>query len=370
MTTAPAKNRSPHLLSAFDLRGLALRNRVVMAPLTRARAGRERVPNDLMAEYYTQRASAGLIISEATSISEQGLGWVDSPGIYSDVQECGWRKIVAALHAKGTLIFLQLWHCGRASHSSFHGGQPAVSASAIKINGDTLHTPKGKEPCETPRALETAEVAAVVADYQRAAERAKAAGFDGVEIHAANGYLINQFLDSKTNQRTDRYGGSVENRCRFLKEIVAAILTVWPAHRVGVRLSPNGNFNDMGAPDFRETFTYAAGQLNAFGLAYLHVVDGLAFGFHEQGKPMTLSEFRAVFSGPLMGNCGYTQETAEEAIASGKADLIAFGRPFLSNPDLVERFANGWELSPPADQKQWSAPTAQGYTDFPSHPRV
>ncbi len=367
MTSAPTTSRSPRLLSPFDLSGLALRNRVVMAPLTRGRAGHDRIPNDLMAEYYTQRASAGIIIAEATTISEQGFGWVDSPGIYNDVQVAGWRKITAALHAKGTPIFLQLWHCGRASHSSFHGGRPAVSASAIKINGDYIHTPTGKQPYETPRALETPEVIAVVEDYRLAAERAKAAGFDGVEIHAANGYLINQFLDSKTNQRTDRYGGSVENRFRFLKEVVEAVLTVWPADRVGVRLSPNGNFNDMGAPDFRETYVHAATQLNAFGLAYLHVVDGLAFGFHEQGQPMTLAEFRPVFSGPLMANCGYTQESAEAAITSGQADLIAFGRPFLSNPDLVERFANGWELNPPADTKVWSAPDAKGYTDFPFH---
>lgn len=363
-TSSPAQ----HLLSPFDLHGLPLRNRVVMAPLTRARAGRERVPNDLMLEYYTQRASAGLIIAEATTISEQGFGWVDSPGIYNDAQVAGWKKITTALRARRTPFFLQLWHCGRASHSSFHGGKPAVSASAVKINGDYLHTPLGKQPYETPRALETAEVSEVVEDYRRAAERARAAGFDGVEIHAANGYLINQFLDSRTNHRTDRYGGSVENRHRFLKEIVEAILTVWPADRVAVRLSPNGNFNDMGAPDFRETYTYVATQLNVYGLAYLHVVDGLGFGFHEQGLPMTLPEFRAVFSGPLMGNCGYTPETAEAAIASGHADLIAFGRPYLSNPDLVERFTHGWELNPPADVKVWSAPTAEGYTDFPFHP--
>jgi len=360
---------TPHLLSTFELHGLALPNRVVMAPLTRGRAGGERVPNDLMVEYYTQRASAGLIIAEATTISEQGFGWVDSPGIYNDAQVAGWSAITAALRARETPFFLQLWHCGRASHSSFHGGKPAVSASPIKINGDYIHTPLGKQPYETPRALETAEVEAVVEDYRRAAERAKSAGFDGVEIHAANGYLINQFLDSKTNHRTDRYGGSVENRYRFLKEIVEAILTVWAANRVAVRLSPNGNFNDMGAPDFRETFTYAATRLNEYGLAFLHVADGLAFGFHEQGEPMTLQEFRAVFSGPVMGNCGYTQETAEEAIASGEADLIAFGRPYLSNPDLVERFANGWELNPPADLEVWSAPTAAGYTDFPFHER-
>lgn len=368
MTTLPTTS-APGLLSPFDLQGLPLRNRVVMAPLTRGRAGVSRVPNDLMVEYYTQRASAGLIISEATTVSEQGIGWVDSPGIYNDEQVAGWRKITAALRERGTPIFLQLWHCGRASHSSFHNGQPAVSASAIKINGDEIHTPVGKRPYEVPRALETAEVKAVVEDYRRAAERAKAAGFDGVEIHAANGYLINQFLDSKTNHRTDDYGGSLENRFRFLREIADAIVSVWPAARVGVRLSPNGMFNDMGSPDFREIFAYVATQLESYGLAYLHVMDGLAFGFHEQGTPMTLADFRSLFSGPLMGNCGYTQETAEAAIAGGAADLIAFGRPFLSNPDLVERFANGWELNAPADVTQWSAPTAEGYTDFPFHSR-
>lgn len=368
--TANTATPPSSLLSPFDLRGIALRNRVVMAPLTRARAGQERLPNDLMVEYYLQRASAGLIVAEATTVSEQGIGWVDSPGIYNEAQVAGWSKVTSALRERGTPVFLQLWHCGRASHSSFHGGQAAVSASAVKINGESIHTPVGKQPYEVPRALETDEVAAVVEDYRRAAERAKVAGFDGLEIHAANGYLINQFLDSRTNLRTDRYGGSLENRYRFLQEITDAILTVWPADRVGVRLSPNGNFNDMGAPDFRETYIHAARQLNGYGLAYLHVVDGLAFGFHEQGEPMTLAEFRAVFDGPLIANCGYTQVSAEEAIASGRADLVAFGRPFLSNPDLVERFANGWELNPPADVTTWSAPTAEGYTDFPFHPRT
>jgi N-ethylmaleimide reductase len=339
-----------------------------MAPLTRARAGTTRVPNDLMVKYYTQRASAGLIIAEATTISEQGIGWVDSPGIYNDDQVAGWKKITSSLHERGTPIFLQLWHCGRASHSSFHRGQPAVSASAIKINGDTIHTPNGKEPYEVPRELGTEEVAFVVRDYQLAAERALQAGFDGVEIHAANGYLIDQFLQSRTNVRTDEYGGSLENRFRFLREIVEAVVQEFPAIRVGVRLSPNGNFNDMGSSDFRETFTYAARELEAYKLGYLHVVDGLAFGFHGLGTPMTLAEFREVFTGPLMGNCGYTRESAEAVIAAGIADLIAFGRPFLSNPDLVERFANGWELNPDADPKTWSAPTAEGYIDFPIHP--
>ena len=359
-----------HLLSPFDLQGLPLQNRVVMAPLTRGRAGSERIPNDLMREYYMQRASAGLIIAEATTISEQGIGWVDSPGIYNDAQVAGWKKITDALHAKGSSIFLQFWHCGRASHSSFHGGQPAVSASAIKINGDYIHTPAGKQPYETPRALETNEVATVVEDYRRAAERAKAAGFDGIEIHSANGYLLDQFLQSKTNQRTDCYGGSLENRFRLLKEVLEAVCTVWPSNRVGVRLSPNGVFNDMGSPDFRETFLYAASQLNTFSLAYLHVMDGLEFGFHQLGEPMTLADFRTAFHGPIMGNCGYTAESAEAAIANGAADLIAFGRPFLSNPDLVERFANSWELNPPAEMSAWSAPTAEGYTDFPFYQKI
>jgi len=358
---------SAQLLSSFDLRGLPLRNRVVMAPLTRGRAGGERVPNDLMAEYYAQRASAGLIITEATVVSEQGIGWIDSPGIYNEAQQAGWKQIVDALHAKETPVFIQLWHCGRASHSAFHGGQPAVAPSAVRINGDYIHTPEGKLPHETPRALETAGIPAIVEDYRKAAERAKAAGFDGVEVHSANGYLLDQFLQSRTNQRTDEYGGSVENRFRLLKEVLEAVLTVWPAERVGVRLSPNGNFNDMGSPDYRETFFFAASQLDTLGLAYLHVVDGLAFGFHELGEPMQLSEFREVFHGPLMGNCGYTQEAAEAAVAGGHADLMAFGRPYLSNPDLVERFAHGWELNPPADLSVWSASGPKGYTDFPFH---
>ena len=338
-----------------------------MAPLTRARAGESRIPNALMAEYYAQRASAGLIISEATTISEQANGWRDSPGIYTDEMVEGWKLTTEAVHAKGGKIFLQLWHCGRASHSSFHGGKPAVAPSAIKINGDYIHTPKGKEDYETPRALETDEIPGLIEDYRQAAERGKAAGFDGIEIHSANGYLLDEFLQSKTNHREDQYGGSIENRFRLLREIIEAVTTVFPASRVGVRLAPNGVFNDMGSPDYREQFTYAAEQLDAFGLAYLHVMDGLGFGFHELGDPMTLAEFRKVFSGPLMGNCGYTQESAEEAIAKGDADMIAFGRPFISNPDLIERFAAGAELNPEADVAHWYTPAgAEGYTDFPA----
>ncbi len=262
---------------------------------------------------------------------------------------------------------MQFWHCGRASHSSFHGGRAAVAPSAIAINGDYIHTPKGKEAYETPRTLETGELPGIVEDYRRAAERAKRAGFDGVEVHAANGYLLDEFLQSKTNHRTDQYGGSIENRYRLLDEVVAAVSTIWPSQRIGVRLSPNGVFNDMGSPDYREQFSYVARQLDRLNLAYLHVMDGLAFGFHELGEPMTLSEFRLCFHGPLMGNCGYDQSSAESAVASGLADMIAFGRPFISNPDLVERFALGAELNPIADMKDWYSPIGStGYIDFPT----
>ncbi len=359
---------SQTLLTPFEMGGLTLKNRVVMAPLTRSRAGAERMPNAMMAEYYAQRAGAGLIITEATVISKQAIGWVNSPGIYSDKQAEAWQQIVDAVHSKGTPIFMQLWHCGRASHSNFQeNGQLPVAPSAIKLNEEYIHTPIGKQPLETPRALETEEIPGVVEDYRQAAERAKAAGFDGVEIHSANGYLIDEFLQSKTNHRSDRYGGSIEKRFQFLKEIVESILTVWPAHQVGVRISPNGGFNDMGSPDFRETFLYVAKQLNNYGLAYLHIMDGLAFGFHELGEAMTLAEFREVFNRPLIGNCGYTQETAEAAIQAGNADLIAFGRPFISNPDLVERFANNWPLNPPAEMEIWYSFEKEGYLDFPTY---
>ena len=355
------------LLAAFDLHGLHLANRIALAPMTRARSGDARVPNTMMAEYYTQRASAGLILTEATTISEQANGWVNSPGIYTDEMAEGWKAVTGAVHAKGGKIFLQLWHCGRASHSDFHGGQPAVAPSAIKIEGDGVHTPLGKKPYEVPRALETEEIPGIVEDYRRAAERAKASGFDGVEVHSANGYLLDEFLQSKTNQRTDAYGGSVESRYRLLDEVVTAVSGVWGEGRVGVRLSPNGAFNDMGSPDYREQFSYVAKQLDRHGLAYLHVMDGLAFGFHELGDAMTLTEFREQFSGPLIGNCGYTKESAEKAVQAGEADMIAFGRPFISNPDLVERFAAGAPLNPEADMADWYSPGGEkGYLDFPT----
>lgn len=361
------------LFKPLNVGDLSLDNRIVLAPMTRSRAGTERLSNALMAEYYAQRASAGLLITEATVVSQQGIGWLDSPGIFSEAQAESWKLVTEAVHQRGTPIFLQLWHCGRASHSSFHeNGELPVSASAVKLEGDHIHTPTGKQPYETPRALETDELPAVVDDYWRAAASAMRAGFDGVEIHAANGYLLDQFLQSRTNQRTDAYGGCIENRYRLLHEVVEAVSSVVPHQRVGVRLSPNGVFNDMGSPDYRDHFLYVAEQLNQFKLAYLHLLDGLAFGFHELGEPMTLAEFRDLYQGVLMGNCGYTQETAEAAVRDGHADLIAFGRPFISNPDLVKRFANGWPLAPEADMASWYAGDlgAEGYTTFPAYQPV
>jgi len=361
-------SKSSSLLSPFDLRGLSLSNRIVMAPMTRARSGVSRVPNPLMGEYYAQRASAGLIVSEGVALSEEAIGWEQSPGIYTDAMTAAWKPVVDAVHAQGGKFFLQLWHCGRASHSSFRAdGSLPVAPSAIKLSGDSIHTPTGKQAYETPRALETAEIPRLVEDYRQAARRAKDAGFDGVEIHGANGYLVDEFLQSKTNHRTDKYGGSVENRFRLLREIVESLSTDWSPSCIAVRLSPNGVFNDMGSPDFRDTFTHAARELSAYGLAYLHVADGLAFGFHQLGEPITLAELRPLFQGPLMGNCGYDQATAEAAISRGDADLISFGRPFITNPDLVERFRNDWPLSPPAEMATWYSHDPQGYTDYSVH---
>ena len=356
------------LFQSFPLGDLVLKNRIVMAPMTRGRSGTERLANEINARYYAQRSSAGLIVSEGCTISEEANGWNESPGIYTDAMANAWKTVVESVHRQGGVIFLQLWHCGRASHSDFHNGELPVAPSAIKLNGDSVHTPKGKQPYETPRALESSEIPRVVQDYRLAAARAHSAGFDGVEIHGANGYLVDEFLQSKTNHRTDQYGGSIENRFRFLKEIVEAVTSVWPAHRVGVRLSPNGVFNDMGSPDYREQFLYVAEQLDRFPLAYLHVMDGLGFGFHNLGEPVTLSDIRKVFHGTLMGNCGYTPDAAAAAIAQGHADLIAFGRPFISNPDLVERLRHGYPLAEPAPMSDWYSPIGEkGYTDFPNY---
>ena len=343
---------------------LKLKNRIALAPLTRGRAGETRIPNDLMAEYYSQRSSAGLLITEATVISQQGIGWIGSPGIYTKEMVDGWKKVTSRLEEVGTPIFLQMWHCGRASHSDFHNGELPVSASAVAINGDQIHTPKGKKDYEVPRALETTEIAALINDYRVAAQNAKDAGFSGVEVHAANGYLLNQFLDTKTNKRSDQYGGSVENKYRLLGEVLAAVMDVFPSERVGVRLSPNGVFNDVGSPDFRETYLHVIKELSKLDLGYVHIMDGLAFGFHEQGAPMTLAEFREHYKGIIFGNCGYTKEDAEKRLSEGLIDVAVFGRLFISNPDLVARFEKNWPLNPSEDMSLWYTPGPEGYTDY------
>ncbi len=352
------------LFDPISMGNLKLKNRIALAPMTRGRAGANRIPNDLMAEYYYQRSSAGLLITEATVVSKQGIGWIDSPGIYTKEMVEGWQIVTDRIKPTGTPIFLQLWHCGRVSHSDFHDGAPPVSASAIKLKGDHIHTPMGKKEYETPRALSVDEIKSTVNDYRKAASNAREAGFSGIEVHSANGYLINQFIDSKTNQREDQYGGSLENRYRFLKEVLEAVLDVWAPEQVGVRISPNGIFNDMGSENFRETYLYVAKELDKFNLGYLHIMDGLAFGFHEKGAPMTLAEFRPIYQGIIVGNCGYTKDAAEERIAERDADVIAFGRPFITNPDLPQRLKNGWPLDPAEDMSLWYTPGAEGYTDY------
>jgi N-ethylmaleimide reductase len=352
------------LFEPLSIGNLRLKNRIALAPMTRGRAGKERIPNELMADYYYQRSSAGLLITEATVISKQGIGWIDSPGIFSDKMVEGWRKVTDKVRPTGTPIFLQLWHCGRASHSDFHNGELPVSASAVKLNGNYIRTPLGKRPYETPRTLSVDEIKVTVNDYRKAAINAKAAGFSGLEVHGANGYLLNQFLDSKTNLREDQYGGRIENRFHIFKEVLEAVLEVWAPERVGVRISPNGVLNDMGSEDFREMYLYVAEELNKLKLAYLHIMDGLAFGFHEKGEPMTLGEFRPIFHGIIVGNCGYTKKTAEKSLAEGNADMIAFGRPFITNPDLPERFKNDWPLNPVEDMSLWYTSGSEGYTNY------
>ncbi|MBE0582204.1 MAG: alkene reductase, partial [Desulfofustis sp.] len=250
-------------------------------------------------------------------------------------------------------------------HSDFHNGELPVSASAVKLRGDQIHTPLGKKDYETPRPLTVAEIKATVNDYRSAALNAKNAGFAGVEVHSANGYLLNQFLDSSTNLRDDAYGGSLENKYRFLSEVLAAVLEIWPSRRVGVRLSPNGVFNDMGSEDFRATYLFTIKQLSKLDLGYVHIMDGLAFGFHGKGEPMAMAEFREHYKGVMVGNCGYTKEDAQARLAAGSIDIAAFGRPFISNPDLVERLQNNWPLAPYDDMALWYTPGAEGYTDYP-----
>lgn len=364
------QNASCALLQPLQEGALKVCNRIALSPMTRGRAGSDGLANSIMEEYYVQRGTAGLVITEGTQVSEQARGWIGAPGIWTNEQTEAWKSLVAGFKKKTndkTPIFMQLWHPGRASHSDFHeNGSLPIAPSPIALTGQ-IHTPKGKKPYETPHVLTIPEISRVVQEFKRAAQNAFTAGFDGVEIHSANGYLLDEFLQSKINQRTDKYGGSFENRFRLLKEVLEAVTFVFPKNRVGVRLGPNGVYNDTGSLDYRESFTYYFQQLDKYGLAYLHVIDGLAFGFHGHGEPITLQEIRQHFHGMLIGNCGYDFKTANEAIEAGHADMISFGRPFLSNPDLVERFTNGWPLNEPASTSVWYSSGPEGYVDFPKY---
>ena len=362
-------NSSP-LLTPIAVGVLKLPNRMIMSPLTRRRATAENMPVDLMAVYYAQRASAGLIISEATPISPQAIGYNNLPGIFTKAQVEAWKKITSAVHDKGGRIFMQLWHVGRVSHSLF---QPElalpVAPSAISA-GDTINTPEGHKSMEIPRALETGEIAEIVDDYRKAAENAKEAGFDGVEIHGANAYLIDQFLHDSSNVRTDAYGGSMENRARFALEVVAAVCSVWGSERVGIRLSPSNVRYGMDDTYPAGLFTYLIEKLNDFNLAYLHLVEPM---LPLDEYPHMIREvaryFRPIWKGPLITAGNYNQEKGEAALRDGIADMVAFGRLFISNPDLPERFAQQSPLTDP-DISTFYAGGEKGYTDYPLLKRI
>jgi N-ethylmaleimide reductase len=352
------------LFTPLQLGANSLKNRIVMAPMTRARANPDRSPNALMAEYYAQRASAGLIIAEATQISEQAAGAIATPGIHSSDHVKGWRLVTDAVHSRGGKIFLQLWHTGRASHPEFQpDGAIPVSASAVKPAGE-LYTPSGKQPFVTPRPLEIAEIPGIIQTYVDATKRAQDAGFDGVEIHAANGYLIDQFLRDGVNQRSDIYGGSIENRLRLMLEVTTAVVQAWNADRIGLRLSPKNPYLDMRDSNPNPLFIAAAAALNPFSLAYLHVAEGLPGQFLAGEGELATPYIRQIYQGLLMVNGGYDAIQGNAAVQSGDADLVAYGVPFIANPDLPERLQLDAALNTP-DPTTFYSPGSQGYTDYP-----
>ncbi|HET7774775.1 MAG TPA: alkene reductase [Azospira sp.] len=353
----------PQLFDPISLGALALPNRVVMAPLTRNRAGTGNVATALHATYYAQRASAGLLITEASPVCPEGHGYPRTPGIHSPAQVAGWKLVTEAVHARGGRIFLQLWHVGRISHPSFQpGGGAPVAPSALRPEGQA-YTATGLQDYVIPRALHLDELADVVDSFRRAAEQARAAGFDGVEIHAANGYLLDQFLRDGTNRRSDAYGGSLENRARLLLEVVQATSRAIGADRVGVRISPLNTFNDISDSQPRATFEYVAQALAPFGLAYLHVLEGDMTG--RPAPALDYGRLKALFGGPYLANNGYDRSRAMAAVAEGRADLVAFGRPYIANPDLVERLGADAPLNVP-DEATFYAGEEKGYIDYPT----
>ncbi|MBF0460713.1 MAG: alkene reductase [Magnetococcales bacterium] len=353
----------PTLFDPLSLGTLTLPNRILLAPLTRCRAEESHMPGTLMAEHYAQRASAGLLITEATMVMAGNSAFWSEPGIYSAAQVAGWQQTTDAVHAAGGHIFLQLWHGGRACHPLLNNGQQPVGPSPIAIIGDEVHTPEGKKAYVVPRVLADDELPQIVAGFQQAAANAKLAGFDGVEIHAANGYLLDQFLRDGTNQRSSgRYGGSVANRARLLLEVVEAVCQEWDSHCVGVRLSPLNSFNDMRDSDPVGLAAWLAKRLDEYALAYLHVMRRDMF---QQQAADILTPIRANYQGVLISNMGYTADEAATAIASGAVDAVAFGVPFLANPDLPARFRSGAPLNQ-ADPDTFYSSGPAGYTDYPT----
>lgn len=353
-------NEFPYLFSKLELGALALKNRFIMAPLTRSRAGESHIPNELMAEYYAQRASGGLIIAEATMAMPGCSAFWKEPGIYNQAQIDGWKKVTDRVHEKGGKIILQIWHGGRACHPALNEGAIPVAPSALAIQ-DEVHTPEGKLPYTLPRALSKSELPAIVEGFKQAALNAKSAGFDGVEVHGANGYLLDEFLRDSSNHRTDEYGGSMENRARLLMEVLDAVIRVWGSDRVGLRISPVNSFNSMKDSDPIGLTRWLCDQLNGLDLAFLHVMRSDFFG--EQ-KEDVLSVAVEHYKGNLIGNMGYDAEEAEAAIARGDLAAVAFGVSYLANPDLPERIKAGADLNEP-DPDTFYTDGPEGYTDYP-----
>ncbi|RZA07091.1 MAG: alkene reductase [Proteobacteria bacterium] len=347
----------PTLFDSLQLGEITIPNRLVMAPLTRSRASEGRVPNELMKEYYTQRAGAGLILTEATAVSPMGVGYADTPGIWSEAQVAGWKKITDAVHAKGGHIMLQLWHVGRISDPGFLNGAQPVAPSAIQPKGH-VSLLRPERPYVTPRALELKEIPEIVEQFRKGAENAKLAGFDGVEIHGANGYLPDQFLQTKSNQRTDAYGGSIENRARFLLEVTDAAISVWGPGRVGVHLAPRGDSHDMGDENLRATFTYVAKELGRRKIAFI-------FARERMAEDSIGSFLKEAFGGPFIANESLTKADAEKLVASGAADAVSFGKLYIANPDLDRRFRENQPLNEPVPATFY-AKGAAGYTDYPA----
>jgi N-ethylmaleimide reductase len=352
------------LLSQYKLGDLEFSNRMVMAPMTRCRAIPGNVPNPLAVTYYTQRASAGLIITEGSQVSPHGVGYVNTPGIHSAPQVAGWKKVTEAVHKAGGKIFLQLWHVGRVSHPDFLGNELPVAPSALPFDGE-VHTPKGKKKFVIPRALELDEIPGIIEQFRKGAENAKTAGFDGVEIHGANGYLLDQFLRDGSNRRTDKYGGCLENRLRLPLEVVEAVTSVWDVDRVGYRISPHFSLCSMSDTDPRQTYSRFVEEMNNFELGYIHMVEPVGGRMGATAPDAKLAPvIHDIFEGTLILNGGYDARSGNEAIEKGDADMISFGVPFLANPDLPERFRKNAPLNQ-ADVATFYAGEEKGYIDYP-----